>query len=191
MIKPEGYDEAKIGGSFNRITAGTHTVRILKVEDVKSSNDRAMIVLSLDVCQGEFKDYYKNKYNYVEENYGGAKWGCILKQVYDGNSASYFKGMITAIEKSNQGYNYKNSGYDETTLKGKIACGVFDYGDPWKNDDGEMVRTIKILLLRSLDMLGKITPKAKQEIKPPFANKSYGEAPPTGFEDDNSDELPF
>ena len=194
MNKPQGYDQAVASGGFKSITAGTHKVKILKAIDTKSKAGQPMLVLNCDIADGEFKDYYRKAYDYKKQNYGSATWGCIIRKLCDEDdkkTIGYFKGMMTAIENSNPGYVWDDT-WDENTLRNKVACGVFDYDKPWQNDKGEMVQTVKIQSLRSIDMLGKVEPKGKQEIKPPFG-KSNREAPPEQNKEWNitDEELPF
>ena len=190
MNKPKGYDQAQASGGFKSITAGTHKIKILKAIDTKSKAGQPMLQLNCDIAEGEFKDYYRKAYDYKKQNYGSATWGCVIRKLCDENddrTIGYFKGMMTAIENSNQGYKWD---WQEESLRNKVACGVFDYDKPWQNDKGEMVQTVKIQSLRSLDMLGKVEPKGKQEIKPPFGASNREAPPPDGF-DVSDEELPF
>ena len=54
----------------------------------------------------------------AERNGTNAKWnnGGLFRQGYEGKQLPFFKGMISCIEKSNEGYEWN---WDEKTLKGK------------------------------------------------------------------------
>lgn len=81
-----------------------------------------------DICEGEFKGYYKEKYDNSQDE--DAKWKGILK-IYipkeDGSeqddwTIKSFNGNINAVEASNPGYLFD---WDEKKLVGKKAAMVF------------------------------------------------------------------
>ena len=58
--------------------------------------------------------------------------------------------MIENIEKSNPGYNFVNSGFDEKTLVGKLFGGVFGR-EQYKAQDGSLKFTTKCRSIRTVD----------------------------------------
>ena len=65
---------------------------------------------------------------------------------------AYFKGFIKVIENSNIGYVWD---WDETKLKGKKLCGVFQY-EQYEKRDGTKALKVRLNKFRSLDKLGEI-----------------------------------
>ena len=126
----QGFDnwddiQEKEVGDFPRIPADGYVMQILKAEITQSRNGNEMLVLALEVAEGEFKDYYKAKFDQKRNFKTDAKWPCIFRQLTRGNSAGFFKRLISNIEHSNQGYSFKGSNFDENTLKGKLVGFVF------------------------------------------------------------------
>lgn len=135
----QGYEnwddiQEKEIGDFPRIPADGYVMQILKAEITQSRNGNEMLVLALEVAEGEFKDYYKAKFEQKRNFNSDAKWPCIFRQLTRGNSAGFFKRLIGNIERSNQGYSFKGSGFDENTLKGKLIGFVFR-DEEWEYND--------------------------------------------------------
>ena len=65
---------------------------------------------------------------------------------------AYFKGFIKTIENSNVGYTWD---WDETKLKGKKVCGVFQY-EEYKKQDGTKALKVRLNKFRSLGKLKDI-----------------------------------
>src|SRR5690554_4623694 len=90
---------------FKRVAPGGYICRITMVEDV---TDKEYLLLEYDIAEGEFKDYYCSLY----ESRGF--WGAKFVKSYKEKALPFFKGMITAVERSNKGFKFDN---DETKLK--------------------------------------------------------------------------
>ena len=65
---------------------------------------------------------------------------------------TFFKGFIKTIENSNIGYVWD---WDETKLKGKKVCGVFQY-EEYEKQDGTRGIKVRLNKFRSLDKLKDI-----------------------------------
>lgn len=120
MKKIQGYDEAQAyTGESRTLPAGKYICEIKGAKVVKTSTGKEQFVLQLDIAEGEYKDHYSNLYAAnIERNGTDAKWnnGGLFRQGYEGKQLPFFKGMITCIEESNEGYEWN---WDEKTLKGK------------------------------------------------------------------------
>ena len=112
-------------GDFPRIPADGYVMEILKSEITQSRNGNEMLNLALEVNEGEYKDYFAERFEQKKGFNADAKWPCIFRQLTRGNSAGFFKRLIGNIERSNQGYSFKGSEFDESTLKGKLIGFVF------------------------------------------------------------------
>lgn len=124
MKKPSEYDatQAKSFGEFESLEPGGYVCRILKAESTKSKNGKEMLVLNFDIADGEHKGFYQRKLERDSENDKKASWKGVYRQLTEGDSISYFKGLITAIEESNTGYHWD---WEESSLVGKIFGGIF------------------------------------------------------------------
>ena len=105
--------------------------------------------VSIDIASGEFKDYFLDRYkNNTNED---KKWdnNAVRYLAYEGENASYFKGFITCVENSNVGYKWD---WDESKLKDKKICGVFQY-EEYEKQDGSKAVKVRLNKFRSLDKM--------------------------------------
>ena len=150
MQKPSGYDQAPAytGESF-ALPSGGYVCKILQAEEATSTSGRPMLVLLLDIAEGEFKDYYRQRFDRVKQTDPDAKWGCVFRQLTDGNSTPFFKGMITSIEVSNSGYKWN---WDEKTLSGKLVGALFGR-EQYLGNGGNLKWSTKCQALRSVETI--------------------------------------
>ena len=110
------------------LTAGGHGETILKI-DMTEINGKEVMLIYHDIKDGsEFDGYFMNKFN-NQKKFGEATFKGIYRMFTtgnDGNTNSYFKGFITAVENSNPGYKWN---WDEKTLKGKKVGIVYRMED--------------------------------------------------------------
>ena len=108
--------------------------------------------VSVDIASGEFKDYFRKMYE--NDTRIDRKWNnnAVKYLSYTGDNVAFFKGFIKTIENSNIGYVWD---WDETKLKGKKVCGVFQY-EEYKKQDGTKGIKVRLNKFRSLDKLGEI-----------------------------------
>ena len=138
MNKPTGYDEteAKVGGGeFPQPTAGGYVAKIVTAEIKTSQKGKEMLVLGIDIAEGEFKDHWTK----LKEKFENAFYPSIF-QLTEGEHTGYFKGLISAIEKSNSGYQWN---WNEGTLIGK-RLGVNLREEEYKNKNGEVKTSLKV-----------------------------------------------
>ena len=108
--------------------------------------------VSIDIASGEYKDYFQKRY---ENNTNPIrKWdnNAVRYLAYTGDNVNYFKGFITCVENSNVGYKWD---WDETKLKGKKICGVFQY-EEYEKQDGTKAVKVRLNKFRSLDKMKDI-----------------------------------
>jgi hypothetical protein len=182
MKKPENFDSAKPEsfGSFNTPPAEAYILGITKAEVGTTKTGKEKITLTLDIAEGEFKNYYGELSVKLTKD-------CRLQynQLTEGNSTPYFKGMITAIEESNTGYKFN---FDEKTLARKLVGAVLQECQ-YYNKAGELKSILKPMFLCSVATVreGKLKVPA---VKPPENVEAF--AMPSGPQhDDNLEDLPF
>ena len=114
--KPTGYDEAAAyTGEFQQLPKGKYVCVIKRVATLKSKNGNEQFVILYDIAEGDQKGFYQKMFdNDKSQNPSGAKWRGVFKQNMEGKGLSWFKGIITSIERSN---NFRSSGTERTTRK--------------------------------------------------------------------------
>jgi len=97
MNKPSGYDDYKIGDGA-RLPAGGYICKVMRVEETASKSGKAMLVIYLDIAEGNYKDYYTKKYkNNKNQN---KKWGCRSWALTEGEYISNFMTFCKSVEES-------------------------------------------------------------------------------------------
>ena len=188
MNKPNGWDQvnAAESGSSGRLPAGGYVCRILDAVDTEIRG-REYLVLSLDIAEGDFKDYWLGEWR-RKKQYGDSDkpaWPCRYFQsvlTSQGTANPWFKGLITAVERSNPGYQWA---FAEQSLKGKLLGAVFSE-EEFKGTDGKVHTSVKATQIYSADRIraGDFTVPEPRRLGPsaPAAAKGFVEA---------DDELPF
>lgn len=182
MKKPDGYDsaEAKQGGVFRNPEAGGYILGIVNTDMRKTKDEgRDMLVLSLDIADGEFKYFYRELSLKLSKD-------CYLKNylVCEGDNVPFFKGAITAIEHSNPGFVFN---FDEKTLIKKLV-GANLREEDYINKNNEVKSILKIAYLCGVESVRKglpiLEPKKLTDTKKPAGEP----LPPEPMAQDN---LPF
>ena len=108
--------------------------------------------VSVDIASGEYKDYFQKMYE--SDTRIDRKWNnnAVRYLAFTGDNVAYFKGFITTVENSNVGYTWD---WDETKLKGKKVCGVFQY-EEYEKQDGTKGVKVRLSKFRSLEKMKDI-----------------------------------
>lgn len=160
MQKPQNWEQVEeISGDFKRITLGGHVCQIKNVKLDTTSTGKEVMIIQFDIANGECANYYTEDFQRRYVSNPDAKYMGVYRQLTEGNSQKFFKGMLTAIEKSNQGYTWN---WDEKTLKGKFFGGVFGE-EEYINNKGEKKMSTKCFFIRSVEQVlaGVEIPKPK------------------------------
>jgi hypothetical protein len=155
MERIENWDtiEAKGMEDFKALPIGTYecVIKDARINHNEESGKDTFKV-SIDIASGEYKDYFQKRY---ENNTNPIrKWdnNAVRYLAYTGDNVNYFKGFITCVENSNVGYKWD---WDETKLKGKKICGVFQY-EEYEKQDGTKAVKVRLNKFRSLDKMKDI-----------------------------------
>lgn len=152
MNKPTGYDEATaFTGEFKSVTPGGHICKILGAKSEQSKSGKEQLVIMFDIAEGPDKGFYMDQFKRKQESNADAKWQGLYRQLTEGDSTKFFKGMITAIEKSNDGYKWD---WKEESLKGKLFGGVFGQ-EEYEKQDGSIGVSTKCRFIRSVEQIRK------------------------------------
>lgn len=185
--KPEGYDTAPIYGTgdFETVTPGGHICRIRAAKEETVNGNRYMTI-AFDLAESDAQSgYYQRQYAQRVQSNVNAKWPGVYRQRIDGNSTPFFKGFVSAVERSNNGYTWD---WDETTLKGKLFGGVFGR-EEYMGTDGKPHWSCRIRSVRSVD---NVLDEPAPEDKPLSASSvapAYGGG--SGVPAVNDTDLPF
>ena len=156
-----------------------------QIKAVIDHPDKEYIELQFDIVQGKYKDYFKNMFDRMEIE----KWPNqgIYRASYKETATTMFKAVITAIQKSNQGYVWN---WDPQSLKGKYMVVV--YGEEEYEYNGDVLTAVKPRSIRSIEAWKKgdiATPQLKKLKKRetqtnPFATNNFNN-------NISNDDLPF
>lgn len=160
IIKDFDKVEAKGMDDFKGLPIGAYEC-IIKDARLNHNEEtgKNTLKISIDIAGGEYKDYFLKAYE--TDTRIDRKWNnnAVRYLAYEGDNVSYFKGFLTVIENSNIGYKWD---WDETKLKGKKVCGVFQY-EEYEKQDGTRGIKVRLSKFRSLDKLKDI--EASDSIK--------------------------
>ena len=200
MIKtPQGSDEAQAyTGESMQLPAGVYVCKVRQVNETQTQNGRPQMAILFDVAEGEHKDFYQAQFEAAKRMSGDkAKYKGVHKQIMDGSSLPFFKGLMTSIEKSNPGYQFPwGQEGNEKTLIGKKFGAVMGR-EQFETDDHRTAFATKIFQIRSIDglkdakipedkLLETTAPAASPSSDPQLAGRGFMDIP-----DGIDEELPF
>lgn len=153
IIKDFDKVEAKGMDDFRGLPIGAYECVIMDARvNHNEQSGKDTFKVSVDIASGEFKDYFRKMYE--NDTRIDRKWNnnAVKYLSYTGDNVAYFKGFIKTIENSNVGYTWD---WDETKLKGKKVCGVFQY-EEYEKQDGTRGIKVRLTKFRSLEKLKEI-----------------------------------
>lgn len=149
--KPQGYDAAPAyTGEFQQLPKGKYECRIVQVATQTSKNGNEQFVILYDIAAGEHKDFYQKMFDADKSRDAtGAKWRGVFKQNMDGKGLSWFKGIITSLERSNSfTFQWDKEG-NEKTMVGKRFGGIFRRRQ-YEKEDGSRPIITELFQIRSV-----------------------------------------
>jgi hypothetical protein len=154
MKKPMGFDEApSYTGEYEQPTLGGHVCVIKGARTERDAKGIERLIIQFDFAQEDQQaGFFMRQYERMKQlNPSTAKWpnGGVYRQGTEGKSVPYFKGLITVIENSNEGFQW---GWDEQALKGQLFGGVFGR-EEFYGQDGRVHWAVKCVRVCSLDRL--------------------------------------
>lgn len=126
MKKPNGYDEVQINEPSKQLPAGNYICKILNVEETFSKKSQPILIVSVDIAEGEYKDFFKKAYQENKDAQkkwpiGGRKYTLI--EDANGMATEQYKKFLVYTEKSN---NFQiDWARDWDQLKGKLIGASF------------------------------------------------------------------
>lgn len=199
IVKPEGYDEAPAyTGESRQLPKGKYVCVIKRAAMDKSKNGKQQFVVLYDVAEGEQKGFFQKLYDAdKKQDPKNAKWKGVHRQGVEDKGLSWFKGLITSIERSNDGFKFQfDKENNEKTLVGK-RFGAVMYREQFEGQNGSKPFATKIYQVRSV---AGLEDAEVPEDKLLDGNYGTGTSPQYGPPDENGfmnipdgidEELPF
>lgn len=178
--------EAKVSGEFETLEPGGYVCEIKNAEVLPTNNGGERLLLSIDIAEGEKKDFYKRQY--LADTREDKKWRGTYNMFLpvddgterDGWAKNRFNNLIGCIEDANDGYHWD---WDEKKMKGKKVALVFRKEEYQKSDGtyGWIVKPFKVISIGNCrdGKWGK------------YDDKPYPNKPQFVEEHDPLDDLPF
>ena len=115
-----GWDEVEeASNGFSSVEVGAYVVRI---DDIENFDDKEYLKIYFDINEGKLKNHFSEEH----KRFGPAwPFNATVYASYKQTALSFFKRFITAVERSNAGYNFVKTGGDFEKLKGKLLVAVF------------------------------------------------------------------
>lgn len=190
MNKIEGLEIKRIEPASDPLPAGGYVAKILDAEE-KEYSWGSVLVISFDILEGEFKDFFKQ--NYKANTREDKKWKGVYRltvpqetnQWYDSQKRT-FGNAIACIEESNNGYHWN---WDEKTLKGKTVGVLFrNFEYDVEGNTGWSTECCSLASVEDIREGNFRTPKDK-----PLKKKTAAApvVPVVNFEEIDDEDLPF
>ena len=187
MKKIEGYEEAQaITGEYEKLEAGGYICKIVSAKEEMSKSGKRMLVIALDIAEGDKKDFFKNRF--TENANSDKKWpaGGIYRQMLEGDKAvGFLKGLMTSLEASNEGFKWD---WDEKKLK-DLKCGAIFGEEEYEKMDGSIGISTKVKFIRTVKAIQDGNFKVPELKKLPKKGEAFEDFINSTSSDD--DELPF
>jgi hypothetical protein len=187
MEKVQGYEEAQaITGEYERLNAGGYICKIISAKEEKSKSGKRMLVLALDIVEGDKKDFFRNRFN--DNSSPDKKWpaGAIYRQMLEGEKAAGFlKGLMTSLEASNDGFKWD---WDEKKLV-DLKCGAIFGEEEYEKMDGSVGTTTKVKFIRTIKAIQDGNFKVPELKKLPEKGEAFEDFVNSVTSD--KDDLPF
>lgn len=158
----QGWDKVEEAGTFESIPVGVYKLAIVEATDFPEND---YIEFLVDIAEGPFRGFFTK----LNKNSTGWSPAATFRKYYSDKALPFFKGFITAVEKSNSNYNFKASQGNVTALKNKYIVGIFEKQQvPVVDENGQPKVYVQLNdRFRSIEALneGKIEAPSEDDIK--------------------------
>lgn len=168
-MKVPAYNKANrknSGGNYEQLPKGNYVCKIMSIAEHTSKTGKAMVKIAFDIAEGEYKDFYKKKFD--EDEREDKKWpgdAVYYMTIPDDNTEGFVKDQWDTfwanVEDSNNGYVFTGN---EKTVKGKTFGGIFRI-EQSQSDSGQIYDHTRLFRTRIAQDVrdGKVTwvPKDK------------------------------
>lgn len=142
------FGNSEEGERIPPLPCGVYALKIVDAIDHPKESGKEYLELHFDVVRSENAEYLK----YFSKTSTKEKWNFqgTTRLYYSVKAMSLFKSRIIAIEKSNKGYSFAKSNFDEKTLIGKFFIGVFQEHE-YVNKEGLVAKSVSLASMRSTE----------------------------------------
>ena len=143
MQKPSDFETAQVAGNIELLPVGVYKCKIMKAEPMTSSNGKEFLKIAFDIDEGEYKDFYKKKYQNDTRTMEEKKWSGIWNVFvldYNGNTSKYFKGLVTCVETSNPDFKFD---FNKPELLKDKKIGIVFREEEFEGMTGEIFTSVK------------------------------------------------
>ena len=158
----QGWDNVEEAGTFESLPVGVYKLAIVEATDFPEND---YIEFLVDIAEGPYRGFFTR----INKNSTGWSPSATFRKYYSDKALPFFKGFITAVEKSNPSYNFKASQGNVTALKNKYVVGIFEKQQvPVVDENGQPKVYVQLNdRFRSIEALneGKIEAPTEDDIK--------------------------
>ena len=154
IMKPSDYETA---ASYDTdafgVPAGGYVCEIKNLEYITTKTGKPQMKASLDIAEGEYAGYFLRRYKAAQAN-GKAKWQCAYTtfvETPDGGTNPYYKGFISATQKSNPDFIINWAG-EPAQFRGKKIGMVFGE-EEFIGNDGRKHVSVKPVACRNAEAI--------------------------------------
>lgn len=192
--KPNNWNEVQEFSDRQKLPLGAYVCKVKQVR-IQDNSFGDQLCMLFDISEGEYAGFFQKDYN------GNAaqdkKWRGVLRVWIPNDDGSEkdeitkrsFKGMVTAFEKSNPGYQWN---WNENSLVGK-DIGILFRNEEWdyNGKHGWAVRPFRTISVDTVRDESYTLPKDKPlsattNVAPTATNNGYN-----GYMEVETDDLPF
>lgn len=191
--KPNNWNEVQEFTDRQKLPVGAYVCKIKQVR-IQDNSFGSQLAMLFDISEGEYTDYFKKEFD--SNTAQDKKWRGVLRVWLPKDDGSdkdemtkrSFKGMVTAFEKSNLGYQWD---WNENSLVGKTV-GILFRNEEWdyNGKHGWAVRPFRAISSISVREEDFTLPKDKPLSNSQISAPAYPN-PNNGYTEVEDEELPF
>lgn len=190
--KPQDFDSVNPFSDFKALPADGYVCQILNAKEEVSKAGNEMVVLVLDIVEGEYTNYFRDLYQKRKENNPSAKYPfdgmAYVNFTYEGKTTKKFKALCTSVEEDGHpvvwGEKFAES------LKGANIGVIFRREETEGKGDsaGKTFWNTKPFAFRSAQTIRDGEFKVPDDVP---LQKEEAYEPPSGFSQLSDDDIPF
>lgn len=186
-----GLEIKKSVSANEQLPAGGYVAKILNAK-VEEYSWGEKLVISFDIAEGEYKDFFRKQYN--ENTREDKKWKGNFRLTVPNEGNQYFDSQkrtfgnaIWAVEESNPGYHWD---WNESALKGKMV-GVLFRDREWEIDGKTGMTTEACTFVSVEDVRTNNFKMPKPKMINKVARQTENNSNFTVIDDEDLGDLPF
>lgn len=149
--KPQGYDEAPaFTGESQQLPKDKYVCVIKEVHVQTSRNGNEQFIILYDIAEGEYAGFFEKRFTADKaRNSAEAVWKGVFRQNMEGKGTSWFKGIITSLERSNNFTFQWDKENNEKLLANKKFGGLFRRRQ-YETENGNRPIVTELVQIRSV-----------------------------------------